>query len=67
MSNASFSDSIFEMKAAESRPVESTEDFKLRIAAIIGDAKPAQIPARPRPHPLLVRRKKLPNRRARNV
>jgi hypothetical protein len=39
------------------RPVESTEDFKLRIAAIIGD-KGEQIKGAPRPHPLLVRSQK---------
>jgi hypothetical protein len=39
------------------RPIESTEDFKLRIAAIIGD-KREQITGAPRPNPLLVRSKK---------
>jgi hypothetical protein len=38
----------------QQRPVESTEDFKLRIAAIIGD-KREQIAGAPRPNPLLVR------------
>jgi hypothetical protein len=38
-------------------PVESTEDFKLRIAATIGD-KREQITGAPRPNPLLVRSKK---------
>jgi len=37
--------------------VEILEEFKLHIAAIIR-AKPEQIPAPPRPHPLLIRRKK---------
>ena len=38
----------------QQRPVESTEDFKLRIAAIIGD-KREQIAGARRPNPLLVR------------
>jgi hypothetical protein len=42
--------------------VETVEEFKLRIAAIIGD-KPEHIPGAPRPHPLLVRRKKRPTHR----
>ena len=37
--------------------VETVEEFKLRIAAIIGE-KPEQITGAPRPHPLLVRRNK---------
>jgi hypothetical protein len=37
--------------------VETVEEFKLRFAAIIG-GKPEQITGAPRPHPLLVRRKK---------
>jgi hypothetical protein len=41
----------------EQRRVETVEEFKLRIAAII-DRKPEQITGAPRPHPLLVRRKK---------
>ena len=41
----------------EQRPVETVEEFKLRIAAIIG-AKSEHIPGAPRPNPLLVRRKK---------
>jgi hypothetical protein len=48
------------MKPAAKRKVETVEEFKLRIAAIIG-AKPEHIPAPPRPHPLLVRRKKHAN------
>jgi hypothetical protein len=39
--------------------IETVEEFKLRIAAIIG-AKPEHIPGAPRPTPLLVRRKKRP-------
>jgi hypothetical protein len=39
------------------RAVESTEDFKARIAAIVGD-KPEQITGARRPHPLLVRNKR---------
>jgi hypothetical protein len=38
------------------RAVESTEDFKARIAAIIG-GKPEQITGARRPHPLLVRKR----------
>ncbi|HJY54122.1 MAG TPA: hypothetical protein VKD89_08870 [Candidatus Udaeobacter sp.] len=41
----------------EQRRVETVEEFKLRIAAIIG-GKPEQITGAPRPDPLLVRRKK---------
>jgi hypothetical protein len=37
------------------RPVETTEDFKARIAAIIGD-KPEHITGARRPNPLLVRK-----------
>ena len=37
--------------------VETVEDFKLRIAAII-HANPEHIPGAPRPNPLLVRNKK---------
>ena len=37
--------------------VESVEEFKLRIAAIIG-AKPEHIAGAPRPNALLVRHKK---------
>jgi hypothetical protein len=43
----------------EQRPVETVEDFKLRIAAIIS-GNPDQIPAPRRTNPLLVRRKKRP-------
>src|SRR5262249_49204938 len=41
----------------EQRGVETVEEFKLRIAAIIG-GKPEQITGAPRPDPLLVCRKK---------
>jgi hypothetical protein len=41
----------------EGRRVETVEEFKLRIAAIIR-AKPEHIPGAPRPNPLLVRHKK---------
>ena len=41
----------------EQRRVETVEEFKLRIAAIIS-GKPEQITGAPRPHPLLVRNKK---------
>ena len=39
------------------RPVESTEDFKARIAAIIG-GKPEQIIGARQPHAILVRNKR---------
>jgi hypothetical protein len=41
----------------EQRRVETIEEFKLRIAAIIR-SKPEQITGAPRPDPLLVRSKK---------
>jgi hypothetical protein len=44
------------------RTVESTVDFKLRIAAIVGDEREHIVGARP-PHPLLVRSKKQMKRR----
>jgi hypothetical protein len=37
---------------------ESTEDFKARIAAIIGD-KPERIAGARAPHPMLVRKKRV--------
>ena len=40
------------------RAVETTEDFKLRIAAIIGDKAKNIAGARPQ-HPLLVRKKRV--------
>jgi hypothetical protein len=40
------------------RPVETTEDFKARIAAIIGD-KPEHVIGSRRPHPMLVRNKRV--------
>jgi hypothetical protein len=40
------------------RPVETTEDFKGRIAAIIGD-KTEQIAGARRPDPMLVRKKRV--------
>jgi hypothetical protein len=47
------------------RAVESTEDFKLRIAAIVGD-KREEIRSAPQPNPLLVRRtRKRPRRKRR--
>ena len=49
------------MKQGE-RKVETVEDCKLRIAAIIGD-KPEYIAGAPRPRPLLVRPKKGANHR----
>jgi hypothetical protein len=45
------------------RPVETTEDFKARIAAIIGDKTEHIAGARP-PHPLLVRKKRTGHRKA---
>jgi hypothetical protein len=44
------------------RPVESLEDFKARIAAIIGD-KTEHIAGAPPPHPMLVRRKRTTKRK----
>lgn len=41
----------------EQSRVETVQEFKLRIAAIVG-GKPEQITGAPRPHPLLVRRNK---------
>jgi hypothetical protein len=41
--------------------VETVEEFKLRIAAIIGD-KPEHVSGASRPDPLLVRPKKRANR-----
>jgi len=38
--------------------VETTEDFKLRIAAIVGD-KTGHIAGARRPHPLLVRKRRV--------
>jgi hypothetical protein len=38
------------------RPVESTEDFKLRIAAMLHDKAERIAGARP-PHPMLVRKR----------
>jgi hypothetical protein len=46
----------------EQRRVETIEEFKLRIAAIIG-AKSEHISGVSRPHPLLVRDKKRANHR----
>jgi hypothetical protein len=40
------------------RPIETTEDFKARIAAIIGDKTEHIVRAR-RPHPILVRKKRV--------
>jgi len=40
------------------RPVETTEDFKARIAAIIGD-KPESVTGARRPNPLSVRNKRV--------
>jgi hypothetical protein len=41
----------------QERPVETVEDFKLRIAAIVRE-KPEHIPGAPRPNALLVRGRK---------
>jgi len=54
------------MKPAAKRAVESTEEFKLRIAAIVGD-KPEHILAPRRPNPLLVRPKKRQKAKRRTV
>jgi hypothetical protein len=40
------------------RAVETTEDFKARIAALIGEKSEHIVGAR-RPHPLLVRKKRV--------
>jgi len=40
------------------RPVESLQDFKARIAAMIGD-KTEHIAGAPPPHPMLVRKKRV--------
>jgi len=48
----------------QQRRVETVDEFKLRIAAIIGD-KPEEILAPRRINPLLVRPKKRTKRRAR--
>ena len=55
-----------EMEAAKPRPVESTEDFKLRIAAIVR-GKPELIRGARRPHPLLVRKRKARGRKAKQL
>jgi hypothetical protein len=47
------------------RPVETTEDFKARIAAIIGD-KSEHITGARRPHPMLVRKKRSARRKPTN-
>jgi len=44
------------------RPVETTEDFKARIAAIIGN-KTKHIAAARRPHPRLVRKNRTMKRK----
>jgi hypothetical protein len=46
------------MASTMKRPAETTEDFKARIAAIMGD-KPEHIAGARRPHPLLVRNKRV--------
>jgi hypothetical protein len=47
------------------RAVETTEDFKARIATIIGD-KPEKITGARRPHSLLVRKKRVTVRKRRH-
>jgi hypothetical protein len=47
-----------------SKPVESTEDFKLRIAAIVR-GKREQITGARKPNPLLARKRKAQKRRRR--
>jgi len=42
----------------QQRKVETVEEFKLRIAAIIGD-KTEHIAGARRPHPMLVRKKRV--------
>lgn len=48
------------------KQVESTEDFKLRIAAIIGDKTEYNAGAR-QPHPMLVRKKRATYRKAKRA
>jgi hypothetical protein len=48
------------------RPVESTEDYKLRIAAIVR-GKPELIRGARRPHPLLVRKRKAAGRKTKRL
>jgi len=50
----------------EQRPVETVEDFKLRIAAIIS-GNPEEVPAPRRTNPLLVRPKKRPKAKRRTT
>jgi hypothetical protein len=45
-------------KALMKRPVETTEDFKARIAAIIGD-KPERVIGARRAYPMLVHKKRV--------
>jgi len=45
------------------RAVESIEDFKLRIAAIVHGKREQQITSPRRPHPLLVRKRKARGRK----
>jgi len=55
---------VSEEAVKEQRPVETVEDFKLRIAAIIG-GKSEEIPPPRRTNPLLVRpKKRATNRKA---
>ena len=47
------------------RESESTEDFKVRIAAIVHGKREQQITGTRRPHPLLVRKPRTQKRRRR--
>ena len=49
------------------RVVESTEDFKLRIAAIVHGKGEQQITGTRRPHPLLVRKRKSRGRKTKRL
>jgi hypothetical protein len=59
-------DNAYDNASRDVRPVETVEDFKLRIAAIIR-AKPDEVPAPPPPHALWVRHKKRASNRKANV
>jgi hypothetical protein len=49
------------------RETESTEDFKLRIAAIVHGKRERQITSPRRPHPLLVRKRKARSRKTKRL
>jgi hypothetical protein len=49
------------------RTVETTEDFKLRIAAIVRGKREQQVTSPRRPHPLLVRKRKARGRKTKRL